>query len=58
MQREETINMVIDELKEVLDDMNLNYEIYGRAKHYYSIYKKMKYQNKTIDGIFDLLQYE
>lgn len=55
VQREETINMVIDELKEVLDDMNLNYEIYGRAKHYYSIYKKMKYQNKTIDGIFDLI---
>ena len=55
VQREETINLVIDEMKEVLDDMNLKYEIYGRAKHYYSIYKKMKYQKKQIDEIFDLI---
>ena len=31
------------EIKEALDDMDLQYDIYGRAKHYYSIYKKMKY---------------
>lgn len=55
VQREETINLVIEEMKEVLDDMNLKYEIYGRAKHYYSIYKKMKYQKKQIDEIFDLI---
>ena len=55
IQRSETINMVIDELKEVLDDMKLKYEIYGRAKHYYSIYRKMKYQKKQIDEIFDLI---
>ncbi|MCI8609109.1 MAG: bifunctional (p)ppGpp synthetase/guanosine-3',5'-bis(diphosphate) 3'-pyrophosphohydrolase [Firmicutes bacterium] len=55
VQREETINLVIDEMKEVLDDMNLRYEIYGRAKHYYSIYKKMKFQKKQIDEIFDLI---
>ncbi|MGN0719882.1 MAG: RelA/SpoT family protein [Anaerovoracaceae bacterium] len=55
IQRSETINMVIDELKEVLDDMKLQYEIYGRAKHYYSIYRKMKYQKKQIDEIFDLI---
>ncbi len=54
-QREETINEVIDEIKESLDDMDLNYEIYGRAKHFYSIYKKMKNQNKQIDEIFDLI---
>ena len=54
-QREETINEVIDEIKESLDDMDLNYEIYGRAKHFYSIYKKMKNQDKQIDEIFDLI---
>jgi len=54
-QREETINEVIDEIKESLDDMDLKYEIYGRAKHFYSIYKKMKNQNKQIDEIFDLI---
>ena len=54
-QREETIKTVIGEIKEALDDMDLKYEIYGRAKHYYSIYKKMKFQNKQLDEIFDLM---
>ena len=54
-QREETINEVIDEIKESLDDMDLKYDIYGRAKHYYSIYRKMKNQKKQIDEIFDLI---
>ncbi len=54
-EREETINTVIGEIKEALDDMTLHYDIYGRAKHYYSIYRKMKYQNKQIDEIFDLI---
>ena len=54
-QREETIEVVINEIKEALDDMDLKYDIYGRAKHYYSIYKKMKFQNKQLDEIFDLI---
>lgn len=54
-EREETINTVIGEIKEALNDMDLHYDIYGRAKHYYSIYRKMKYQNKQIDEIFDLI---
>ncbi len=54
-EREATINNVIGDIKDALDDMNLHYDIYGRAKHYYSIYKKMKLQNKQIDEIFDLI---
>ncbi len=54
-QREETINEVIDELTEAIDDMDVRYEIYGRAKHFYSIYRKMKNQKKQIDEIFDLI---
>lgn len=52
--REDTINKVIDEIKESLNDMNFDYDIYGRAKHYYSIYRKMQSQGKGIDEIFDL----
>lgn len=54
-EREATINTVIGEIKDSLDDMSLHYDIYGRAKHYYSIYRKMKMQNKQIDEIFDLI---
>ncbi len=54
-EREATINTVIEEIRESLDDMKLHYDIYGRAKHYYSIYKKMKYQHKQIEEIFDLI---
>ena len=53
-EREATINLVISEIRDALNDMHLHYDIYGRAKHYYSI-KKMKYQNKQIDEIFDLI---
>lgn len=55
-QREAYINGIIEEIKETLIDLKLNkYEIKGRSKHFYSIYTKMKYQNKQLDEIFDLM---
>jgi GTP pyrophosphokinase len=45
------INKVMNELKESLEDLNIRYEITGRSKHFYSIYRKMKYQNKQLDEI-------
>lgn len=54
VQRTEYINKVIKEIKDSLDGLNINYEIKGRNKHFYSIYQKMKYQNKQLDEIFDL----
>lgn len=53
-QREEAIEQVINEIKEALADLNIHYDIMGRSKHFYSIYKKMKYQHKQLDEIFDL----
>ena len=53
-QRLEFINLVISDIKEALDDMNMKYDIYGRSKHLYSVYRKMKNQNKQLDEIFDL----
>lgn len=52
--REENINQVIQEIKESLNDLKIHYDITGRSKHFYSIYRKMKYQNKQLDEIFDL----
>ncbi|MBS4539691.1 bifunctional (p)ppGpp synthetase/guanosine-3',5'-bis(diphosphate) 3'-pyrophosphohydrolase [Clostridium sp. D2Q-11] len=53
-EREEYINQVIEKLKVNLDDVNIECEISGRPKHFYSIYRKMVYQNKVFEQIFDL----
>ena len=53
--REDAIAHIIDEMKESLDEIGVHYDIYGRSKHFYSIYKKMRFQHKNIDEIFDLI---
>ena len=53
--REDAIADIIEEMKANLDEIGFNYEIYGRSKHFYSIYKKMQYQHKNLDEIFDLM---
>ncbi|MDD4582760.1 MAG: bifunctional (p)ppGpp synthetase/guanosine-3',5'-bis(diphosphate) 3'-pyrophosphohydrolase [Eubacteriales bacterium] len=54
-QRQASIDKVIDSIKESLNSLNIDYEITGRNKHFYSIYRKMKYQNRQLDEIFDLM---
>ncbi len=53
--REDAINQVVTQIKKSLDEIDIKYDIYGRSKHFYSIYKKMKYQHKNLDEIFDLM---
>lgn len=53
--REDAINSVVEEIKKALDEIGISHEIYGRSKHFYSIYKKMNFQHKNIDEIFDLM---
>lgn len=53
--REDAINKVVMQIKKSLDEIDLKFDIYGRSKHFYSIYKKMKYQHKNLDEIFDLM---
>ncbi|MDD4568818.1 MAG: bifunctional (p)ppGpp synthetase/guanosine-3',5'-bis(diphosphate) 3'-pyrophosphohydrolase [Tepidanaerobacteraceae bacterium] len=52
--REDHINKMINILKERLTSSGIIAEIQGRPKHFYSIYKKMKEQNKSFDQIYDL----
>ena len=54
-EREENIRTVIDTLSDKLKEMNIHYEIDGRPKHFYSIYRKMVLQHKTFEQIFDLI---
>lgn len=53
-EREEYINQVIKQLEEALRNVQIKFEISGRPKHFYSIYRKMVYQHKTFEEIFDL----
>jgi len=53
-EREKFIKNIIESVKLKLDEMGIEADIEGRPKHFYSIYRKMKEQNKTIDQIFDL----
>lgn len=53
-EREEFIAQIKKELKEKLDEANISCTIDGRPKHFYSIYRKMFTQNKTLDQIYDL----
>lgn len=53
-EREEYINTVIEQLNEKIHEVGIEAHIEGRPKSFYSIYRKMFYQNKTFDQIFDL----
>lgn len=54
-EREDAINNVVEKIRGSLEEIDINFDIYGRSKHFYSIYKKMKYQHKNLDEIFDLM---
>lgn len=53
-EREEGINKIIDRMSYELEKNEFDFEISGRPKHFYSIYKKMYYQNKSFEQIYDL----
>ncbi|WP_308534044.1 bifunctional (p)ppGpp synthetase/guanosine-3',5'-bis(diphosphate) 3'-pyrophosphohydrolase [uncultured Peptoniphilus sp.] len=53
-EREDLINNIIKTLKENLDKVGIEFEINGRPKNFYSIYKKMKVKGKVFDEIYDL----
>lgn len=54
-EREAYIKARIDEIKEALNKEKIESTIYGRPKHFYSIYKKMKQKGCKVDDLFDLL---
>ena len=52
--REEYIAELVSEVKRIMKDADIEAAIEGRVKHFFSIYKKMVNQNKTLDQIYDL----
>lgn len=54
-EREDFVNKIVAEIKEKCEEASIkNCTVYGRPKHFFSIYKKMHTKNKTLDQIFDL----
>ena len=52
--REAFVSDIIDKVAKKVSDAGIDAQIDGRVKHFFSIYKKMKNQNKTLDQIYDL----
>ncbi len=54
-ERDEIVDNFIGQVKQELQATKIDdFDIYGRVKHIYSIYKKMKNHNKTLDQIYDM----
>ena len=52
--REEFVGKIVQQVKKHMEDANIKAQVDGRVKHFFSIYKKMVNQDKTIDQIYDL----
>ncbi len=53
-EREQYIDDIIETFKQKLAEIGIQAQLMGRAKHFYSIFRKMYAQNKSIDEIYDL----
>ncbi len=53
-ERKEAVDSMMRQVKDLLDENHIKYRILGRAKHIYSIYKKMIVKNKHFDELYDL----
>lgn len=53
-ERLQFIDLIMDQIKAELKKQKIDAEVTGRAKHFYSIYRKMKRDNVTLDQIYDL----
>jgi len=42
-------------IKQIMEESHINGDVYGRRKHLYSIYRKMKNRGKTLDQIYDIV---
>lgn len=53
--RNEQVQEMISDIESIMKEYNIQYRIFGRSKHFYSIYKKMITKNKRFEEILDLL---
>ena len=53
-EREAFVRAIVDEVSHDMEAGGIKAEVYGRVKHFFSIYRKMVNQDKTLDQIYDL----
>lgn len=53
-ERESFVGRIVQDVRQQIEDAGIHAQIDGRVKHFFSIYKKMVNQDKTLDQIFDL----
>ena len=49
------VNHVVEEVQKMFKESKISGEVFGRRKHIYSIYRKMKNRNKSLDQIYDIV---
>ena len=54
IEREDFVKSIVNDLKQRMEQSGIKGKVVGRSKHFFSIYKKMVNQNKTLDQIYDL----
>ena len=54
-ERREFVQTIVEQIKELMKADGVVGEVFGRPKHLYSIYKKMKNKGKSLDQIYDLI---
>ncbi len=54
-ERKDFVQSIVEEIKLLLEADGIEGEVFGRPKHLYSIYKKMKNKGKSLDQIYDLI---
>ena len=52
--REEFVQQIVSEVSQHMENAHIKAKVYGRVKHFFSIYKKMVNQHKTLDQVYDL----
>ncbi|MBE5949787.1 MAG: bifunctional (p)ppGpp synthetase/guanosine-3',5'-bis(diphosphate) 3'-pyrophosphohydrolase [Lachnospiraceae bacterium] len=52
--REQFVREIVADVKKHIDEAGIKAELSGRVKHFFSIYKKMVNQNKTLEQVYDL----
>lgn len=54
-ERDEAVKKMIEDISAMLEANHIEFRIFGRSKHLYSIYRKMATKHKRFDEILDLL---